>query len=122
MMQVAECANHESSTVQSPLPELNMTSTKKSPRRILASQCAKTNSAPIRETVQGEDPEIFPFVGSSRLENPINQFRVSVVFHGHAHNGTFGGKTSTQIPVYNVALPIVRKQIEKEVPLFVYEL
>lgn len=78
--------------------------------------------SPIRETVQGEDPEIFPFVGSSRLENPINQFRVSVVFHGHAHNGTFGGKTSTQIPVYNVALPIVRKQIEKEVPLFVYEL
>jgi Icc-related predicted phosphoesterase len=78
--------------------------------------------SPIRETVQGENPEIFPFVGSSRLENPINQFRVSVVFHGHAHNGTFGGKTSSQIPVYNVALPIIRKQINKKVPLFVYEL
>jgi Icc-related predicted phosphoesterase len=30
--------------------------------------------SPIRETVQGENPEIFPFIGSSRLENPITNF------------------------------------------------
>jgi Icc-related predicted phosphoesterase len=73
--------------------------------------------SPIRETVQGENPEIFPFLGSSRLESPINQFNVSVVFHGHAHNGN----TSAKIPVFNVALP-VSKQSGDEVPLFVYEL
>jgi Icc-related predicted phosphoesterase len=78
--------------------------------------------APIKETVQGENPEIFPFLGSSRLENPINQFKVSVVFHGHAHNGAPTGKTSAQIPVFNVALPVISKQNAHELPLFVYEL
>jgi Icc-related predicted phosphoesterase len=65
--------------------------------------------SPIRGTVAGEDPEIFPFLGSSRLEEPINRFRVSAVFHGHAHNGTGDGATATGIPVYNVSLPILRK-------------
>jgi Icc-related predicted phosphoesterase len=78
--------------------------------------------SPIRETVQGEDPEIFPFLGSSRLENPINQFNVSVVFHGHAHNGQPTGKTSAQIPVFNVALPVILRQNSDQLPLFVYEL
>jgi Icc-related predicted phosphoesterase len=72
--------------------------------------------------VHGENPEIFPFLGSSRLENPINQFNVSVVFHGHAHNGTPAGKTSAKIPVFNVALPVISKQSGGQVPLFVYEL
>lgn len=65
--------------------------------------------APIRATVVGEDPEIFPFLGSSRLEEPINRFRVSAVVHGHAHNGAGEGATSTGIPVYNVSLPLLRK-------------
>jgi Icc-related predicted phosphoesterase len=78
--------------------------------------------SPVRETVLGENPEIFPFVGSSRLENPINQFNVSVVFHGHAHNGSFIGKTSAQIPVFNVAFPVISKQKGQDLPLFVYEI
>ena len=65
--------------------------------------------SPIRATVIGEDPEIFPFLGSSRLEEPINRFRLSAVFHGHAHGGTLEAKTSTGIPVYNVSLPVLRK-------------
>jgi len=65
--------------------------------------------APIRATVQGEDPEIFAFLGSSRLEETINRYRVNAVFHGHAHNGTAEGETSTHIPVYNVSAPILRK-------------
>ena len=60
-------------------------------------------------TVQGEDPEIFPFLGSSRLEEPINRFRANAVFHGHAHNGTSDGVTATGIPVYNVSAPLLRK-------------
>jgi Icc-related predicted phosphoesterase len=65
--------------------------------------------APIRETVEGENAEIFPFMGSSRLEEPINRFRVNAVFHGHAHNGTSDGKTATGIPVYNVSAPLLQK-------------
>jgi Icc-related predicted phosphoesterase len=66
--------------------------------------------SPIRATVTGEDPEIFAFLGSSRLEEPINRFRVNAVFHGHAHNGAGEGDTATGIPVYNVSLPVLRKQ------------
>src|SRR5205823_4475023 len=55
--------------------------------------------SPIRATIAGEDPEIFPFLGSSRLEEPINRFRVTAVFHGHAHNGTRDGATGSGIPV-----------------------
>ena len=65
--------------------------------------------SPIRATVTGEDPEIFPFLGSSRLEEPINRFRVSAVFHGHAHNGASEGVTSSGIPVYNVSLPLLQQ-------------
>ena len=65
--------------------------------------------SPIRATLQGEDPEIYAFLGSSRLEEPINRFRVTAVFHGHAHNGILDGKTSTGIPVYNVSAPALRK-------------
>ena len=48
---------------------------------------------------------ILSFLGSSRLEEPINRFRVNAVFHGHAHDGILEGKTSTSIPVYNVSAP-----------------
>jgi Icc-related predicted phosphoesterase len=65
--------------------------------------------APIRATIAGEDPELFPFLGSSRLEEPINRFRVNAVFHGHAHNGTGEGTTANGIPVYNVSLPLLRQ-------------
>jgi Icc-related predicted phosphoesterase len=65
--------------------------------------------SPIRATLEGEDPEIYAFLGSSRLEEPINRFRATAVFHGHAHNGITDGKTSTGIPVYNVSAPVLHK-------------
>ncbi len=65
--------------------------------------------SPIRATLEGEDPEIYAFLGSSRLEEPINRFRSTAVFHGHAHNGITDGKTSTGIPVYNVSAPALHK-------------
>jgi hypothetical protein len=61
--------------------------------------------SPYPRTLKGEHPEIFAFLGSSRLEEPINRFRVNAVFHGHAHDGILEGKTSTSIPVYNVSAP-----------------
>ena len=65
--------------------------------------------SPIRETVHGEDPEIFPFLGSTRLEGPLNRFNVQLAFHGHAHNGQPEGRTSGGVPVYNVSLPILKR-------------
>jgi Icc-related predicted phosphoesterase len=68
-----------------------------------------THFAPIKETVVGEPVEIFPFLGSSRLVEPINRRQVEVVFHGHAHVGTLAGTTSAGVQVYNVARPILMK-------------
>jgi Icc-related predicted phosphoesterase len=78
--------------------------------------------SPIRATVEGEDPEIFPFLGSSRMEEPINRFRVDMVVHGHAHNGTADGATSTGIPVHNVSAPLLRKRSENAPPFRIFEL
>ena len=66
--------------------------------------------APIVDTVRGEPAEIFPFLGSSRLEEPINRYEVTALFHGHAHNGSAEGRTLAGTPVYNVALPLLYKQ------------
>ena len=73
--------------------------------------------SPIRATVEGEPLEIFPFLGCSRLEEPLTRFPVTAVFHGHAHNGALEGRTSTGVPVYNVALPLLRK-LDPNGPLF----
>ncbi|MBV9464141.1 MAG: metallophosphoesterase [Verrucomicrobiae bacterium] len=65
--------------------------------------------SPIQGTVEGEPAEIFPYLGSGRLEEPINRYAVSAVFHGHAHRGTAEGRTMNQTPVYNVALPLLQR-------------
>src|ERR1041385_7839750 len=65
--------------------------------------------APIAATVMGEPPEIFPFLGSSRLAETIDHFDVNAVFHGHAHHGTFEGRTMKGTPVYNCCMQLVQK-------------
>jgi Icc-related predicted phosphoesterase len=77
--------------------------------------------SPIRATVEGEPPEIFPFLGSSRLEEPLNRYAVTAVFHGHAHHGSLEGRTQQQVPVYNVALPLLRRSFPDQ-PSFRVEL
>jgi len=64
--------------------------------------------APICQTVQGEPLEIYPFLGSSRLEEPLNRFQVISCFHGHAHKGAPEGHTSAGVPVYNVSVQVMR--------------
>ncbi len=78
--------------------------------------------APILDTVEGEPPEIHPFLGSSRLEEPLNRFEVTAAFHGHAHHGRPEGRTSTGIPVYNVSLPLLRRTAPDAPPYRVLEL
>ncbi len=65
--------------------------------------------APVRGTVEGEPLEILPFLGTSRLEEPINRYDIAAVFHGHAHNGQPRGSTAKNTPVYNVSLPLLRR-------------
>ncbi len=65
--------------------------------------------APIEGTVEGEPREIYPYLGCSRLEEPLGRYGVSAVIHGHAHNGAPEGRTSTNIPVYNVSYPLMKK-------------
>lgn len=63
--------------------------------------------APVRDTVEGEPVEIHPWLGSSRLEEPLTRFQVNAVVHGHAHKGSPEGRTSGGIPVYNVSIPVL---------------
>jgi Icc-related predicted phosphoesterase len=64
--------------------------------------------APIAATVEGEPAEIYPFLGSSRLAETIDRFDVDAVLHGHAHRGSYTGKTLKGIPVYNCAKPVAK--------------
>ncbi len=66
--------------------------------------------APIKATVIGETEAIFPFLGCSRLAEPLSRHNVAAAFHGHAHVGTLEGETQDGIKVYNVARPILVKQ------------
>ena len=73
-----------------------------------AHRIAVLHYAPVQSTVEGEPAEIFPWLGSSRLEEPLTRYQVSAVVHGHAHKGTAVGQTTTGIPVYNVSLPVLK--------------
>jgi Icc-related predicted phosphoesterase len=77
--------------------------------------------APIHATTEGEPPEISPFLGSTRLEEPVDRYRVSVVFHGHAHRGSLEGRTKSGVPVYNVAMPLLAAKMSEKTPLRVVE-
>lgn len=65
--------------------------------------------APVQGTVEGEPLEIFPFLGCSRLEEPLNRFPVTAVFHGHAHHGQPEARTARDVPVYNVSMSLMRE-------------
>jgi Icc-related predicted phosphoesterase len=76
--------------------------------------------SPVRDTVEGEPLEIYPFLGCSRLEEPLRRYPVDAVFHGHAHHGAPEGKTLNGITVYNVALPLMRAKFPEQ-PIRVFE-
>lgn len=63
--------------------------------------------SPIQATVEGEPLEIYPFLGSSRLEEPLNRYPLDAVFHGHAHHGGRQGHTKSGVIVHNVSLPLL---------------
>jgi Icc-related predicted phosphoesterase len=62
--------------------------------------------APVCDTLQGEPPEIWTFLGSDRLAAPILEHRPDLVLHGHAHAGRLEA-TLDGVPVYNVSVPVM---------------
>jgi Icc-related predicted phosphoesterase len=78
--------------------------------------------SPIQATVVGEPAEIFPFLGSSRLEEPLGRYPVTAVFHGHAHHGTPEGRTKNDIPVYNVAMKLLQTAFPNQPPVRIIEI
>lgn len=78
-----------------------------------------THYSPVLETVQGEPPEIFPFLGSARMGETIDRFEgVRCAVHGHAHRGAYQGHTARGVPVYNVAKPVLNRDVGVEFAVF----
>lgn len=109
--QFVQEALHEALKLESALAKL------RTPRRI-----ALLHYSPISGTVAGEPVEIFPFLGSSRLEEPLLRYPVDAVFHGHAHRGTMEGKTINGVPVFNVARPLLLRSRPDQPPFRLFEL
>lgn len=77
--------------------------------------------SPVLDTVKGEPPEIYPFLGTSRLEDPLMRQPVSVVFHGHAHRGATEGRTANGTPVFNVARPLLERSYPDQPAFRIFE-
>ncbi len=78
--------------------------------------------SPIEGTVEGEPREIYPYLGSSRLEEPLIRYPVDAVFHGHAHHGSPEGRTMGNVPVYNVSMGLLQRLYPNQPPFRVLEL
>jgi len=59
--------------------------------------------APIKETLKGEEVELYPFLGSSLFADVLDRHCVDVIVHAHAHHGSPYGFTPGRIPVHNVS-------------------
>lgn len=104
-------ALHEALKLETALAKL------RTPKRI-----ALLHYSPIKDTVVGEPLEIYAFLGTSRLEDPLIHSPVDVVFHGHAHRGYPEGKTVNNTPVYNVAKPLLQRTYPDRPPFRVVEM
>jgi Icc-related predicted phosphoesterase len=78
--------------------------------------------SPIQGTVEGEPLEIYPFLGSSRLEEPLGRYPVSLVLHGHAHRGQLEGRTQGGVRVCNVSMPLLTRTFADRPPFRVFEM
>jgi uncharacterized protein len=62
--------------------------------------------SPIPETLEGERPEIWAFLGTDRLAAPLLEHGPDLVVHGHAHCGRFAGRVG-EVDVFNVSVPVI---------------
>lgn len=89
----------------------------RTPQRI-----ALLHYAPIAATIADEPVAIHPFLGTSRLEEPLARYPVTAVFHGHAHGGNPEGRTAAGTPVYNVSLPLLQRHFPDRPPAHIMTL
>ena len=83
---------------------------------------AMLHYSPVVSTVEGEPLEIYPYLGSSRLEEPLTRYPVDVVLHGHAHHGAPEGRTMGNVPVYNVSMSLLQRTMNGGPPFRIIEL
>jgi len=69
---------------------------------------AMIHYSPITATLQGEDQQIWPFMGSSRLAEAIDAGGADIAFHGHSHYGVGRGTTPGGVEVHNVSMPLLK--------------
>jgi Icc-related predicted phosphoesterase len=74
--------------------------------------------SPVADTTSGEDPEIRAYLGTTRLATPVDAFGALAVFHGHAHHGAAEGRTPKGVPVYNVAMPLLKRVMDRRFRVF----
>jgi Icc-related predicted phosphoesterase len=70
---------------------------------------ALTHYAPVAETLLGEPPEIYPFLGTYLLGQAIDSAPTALALHGHAHAGSERGTTPAGVRVRNVAHPVIKQ-------------
>jgi len=70
------------------------------------------DTSPVAATTQGEREDIRAFLGTTRLSAPCEAFGALAIFHGHAHHGVPEARTPKGIPVYNVAMPVLRRAFD----------
>jgi Icc-related predicted phosphoesterase len=71
--------------------------------------------SPTVETLEGEPPAIYQYLGSQRLADAIDRFdHVKAVVHGHAHHGNYEGRTPGGTPVYNVAQFVLKPMFGRQ--------
>jgi Icc-related predicted phosphoesterase len=70
---------------------------------------ALTHYSPVPDTLKGEPPEIYPFLGSYLLAEAIDAVPTQLAVHGHAHAGVERGMTPGGVRVRNVAHPVIRQ-------------
>lgn len=75
--------------------------------------------SPLSATITGEPEAIFPFLGCSRLAEPLTRRNVTAAFHGHAHAGALKGEVEG-VQVFNVAKQVLAKAGYK-CPYYLFE-
>ena len=73
------------------------------PARIVLLHYARTE-----QTIVGEPPGIWGYLGTDRLAPPIAEHEPDLVLHGHAHAGTLEGAIG-KVPIYNVSVPVITR-------------
>ncbi|OLR93309.1 metallophosphoesterase family protein [Actinokineospora bangkokensis] len=69
---------------------------------------ALTHYSPTVDTLRGEPPEIYAFLGCYQLGEVVDECGVDLAVHGHAHFGCEQGTTPGGTRVRNVAMPVIR--------------